>query len=1394
MLRIFKTNSKLNFFLFLIQFLISITPSKNACAIGNKVTNADNSGCFNNVIKTATYYRGAQFVTNKGGNMIIEYGKDHTNEHAYRLFYGLKKNGRNYFENENAHKEIKLESNLSSKGRYEARNILLYLEGDTLRDKQYLFSTSAYDTLTELHDIEQGTYSVRSTRDIWGVGELDVFSYQYSLHYIQENNKNIYFLVFTRHENDTIKINNEDKDYSMTIIIKKFGIQSFDLSSFDLKKNISFFDNFNNRIVSSFLLEQKNLLVLFYLKSVDNPNQKEFNNAKYAIRFYDYDLTLKNEVIISNNYVDQPRSGEGLFFKGLHLKDNYAAFLYFTKGYDNTKIKFNISSLVENSGQYSFSNINEFEKEYGFVSDITLNEFIKVNDDQLAFITTKKIGSDSSYYFELHILLYDLYNDYNNIKIRQYNYNLDNIQPFKELTAYVYNDFLIFSSTAVSPVSYTSSDFFSMMTFFGYPNGTDHTIDISPYLMDTGYYTTSNNIYNYLMSNMTVENNIFGYITVQKINLVSIPDELLFYNITNGVQDSTPLPGNTFFDANHVLNQNWQLNKTDKYYSLDYQYIVKEPDYNTFYPSGITEDQPTVSGGYDGSAYYNAHIKTFYGRTNRLSFKLCHDYCGSCVEFSKNTNEQKCFTCLEQYSYDYWAYLGKYIANCVPENMYYDLDPETGTGTLINCGTDFNYLIDVNTGKKICFKPDKSCPDEYSKYNEDTKQCEYTPKPTNQIIETECDYDSYYKKICNFSNDSNSGVLDKVRELVPSYPNNKTSLSVSLDGYSIEISNDQKELLLMNDTDLPWIDLFTCGEKLRAYFRNNSNEPLIIIKYGKISELTYEQELEFEVYDPDTFVKLNLSICNESDINLIINLPLSDELVKALKNIIDQGYDPFDISDKFYREICTPYDSENGTDVLLDAREEYYYSSLNNIVCPDHCHTSSYDLESKYLKCECPVNDTDITLNLKHITGENIGNSFYSTLKNSNWKVMICYNLVFNWEMFKKNKGSIISLIFFIIYLGFIIYFILRGIQPLQVAISKIMFVEMKPELQIDQKDENGNDNSTNANNKSKLKKKKNKKVKIKNNPPKKENSRKINDGIIIVKDSDNTKISSFSDSKKLKSGEKLMTTPNKSKNASFKNKFKKELIYTEGANLKKQEELTKEKEEQMLNLDNFQLNNLEYPDACKYDKRPFLTTYYSVLMREHIILFTFFSWKDYNLFYIKIERFLVLICTQMAMNGLFFSDESMHKANKSDNYNFVQQLPKIIFSLIATHLIEVALCYFSMTDTVYYRIKELAKYKNNDEKIIDEINCMKRKIIAFYVITFLLFLFYWYFISAFCVVYQNTQKTFLLDSLISIIVQFIDPFFIYCFTTLLRYLSLAKCAKNNMECVYKTSYLIPIF
>ena len=177
--------------------------------------------------------------------------------------------------------------------------------------------------------------------------------------------------------------------------------------------------------------------------------------------------------------------------------------------------------------------------------------------------------------------------------------------------------------------------------------------------------------------------------------------------------------------------------------------------------------------------------------------------------------------------------------------------------------------------------------------------------------------------------------------------------------------------------------------------------------------------------------------------------------------------------------------------------------------------------------------------------------------------------------------------------------------------------------------------------------------------------------------------------------------------------------------------------------------------------------------MREHTVLFTFFACYDYNLFYLKIERFFILICTQFTVNGLFFIHESMHrKYVEGQELTFVQKIPQFLFTLIATHIIEVILCFFSMTDTHIYEIKSLPKAQKNNEKILDIIDCMKRKIVTFFVFTFLLFLFYWYFISAFCAVYQNTQIIFLRDTGISILTSFIGPFIIYGITTLLRIIS----------------------
>ena len=94
-------------------------------------------------------------------------------------------------------------------------------------------------------------------------------------------------------------------------------------------------------------------------------------------------------------------------------------------------------------------------------------------------------------------------------------------------------------------------------------------------------------------------------------------------------------------------------------------------------------------------------------------------------------------------------------------------------------------------------------------------------------------------------------------------------------------------------------------------------------------------------------------------------------------------------------------------------------------------------------------------------------------------------------------------------------------------------------------------------------------------------------------------------------------------------------------------------------------------------------------LKREHLIIFTFCNCNDYNLNSIKLARFLFLIAGDMALNTFFFSDDSMHKLFLNyGKYDFIQQIPQIIYSTILSSLIEVFLCYLSLTDKYFYLLK----------------------------------------------------------------------------------------------------------
>ena len=155
------------------------------------------------------------------------------------------------------------------------------------------------------------------------------------------------------------------------------------------------------------------------------------------------------------------------------------------------------------------------------------------------------------------------------------------------------------------------------------------------------------------------------------------------------------------------------------------------------------------------------------------------------------------------------------------------------------------------------------------------------------------------------------------------------------------------------------------------------------------------------------------------------------------------GYDLFNINDSFYQDICTPYKSKDGTDVLLSDRKNDYYDN-NATTCQANCEYSAYYSELKYLKCECNVviNEEIETTNMEKFSGKEIYKSFYDVLKYSNYKVLKCFKLVFDFKKITQNLGGIFVFIFFFIYLCFLLAFIFKGINKLKADTTRI-FLEI---------------------------------------------------------------------------------------------------------------------------------------------------------------------------------------------------------------------------------------------------------------------------------------------------------------------------------------------------------------
>ena len=296
-----------------------------------------------------------------------------------------------------------------------------------------------------------------------------------------------------------------------------------------------------------------------------------------------------------------------------------------------------------------------------------------------------------------------------------------------------------------------------------------------------------------------------------------------------------------------------------------------------------------------GYAYTNIETKECFNikeecieKGYKIFNKACYDKCPLNSEDKNNNSICEC-------SYYYYnnngilKCLGKY-EKCEKERYIKNKDNK-------ECIKEINNLNNIN------------CPNDHPFYNIQNESC----------IEI-CSALDFFNNICKINN-NNIENKDKIIKMLQNdlYNGNMNEIFVFINEEKTElIVEDDNSLYIIttsenekNNTNnnLSTILLGECEIKLREYYNMSDNEPLFIFKIENYEEGLLIPIIEYEVYNLNEKGKLDLDICK--DIKIDILLPVSINEDNLFKHNSSHDY---------YNDICYPYTTENGTDIILEDR------------------------------------------------------------------------------------------------------------------------------------------------------------------------------------------------------------------------------------------------------------------------------------------------------------------------------------------------------------------------------------------------------------------------------------------------------------------------------------------
>ena len=648
--------------------------------------------------------------------------------------------------------------------------------------------------------------------------------------------------------------------------------------------------------------------------------------------------------------------------------------------------------------------------------------------------------------------------------------------------------------------------------------------------------------------------------------------------------------------------------------------------------------------------------------------------------------------------------------------------------------------------------------------------------------------------------EDNFNILDKVIEQTRNELLNNFDPSV-VNGKYIKEKGAKMIIKKTNDKNKDGfdIDLSECEEKLKEHYPIDPDDSLYMFLINIEQKGTDVGSFEYELLHPlggQNLVKLDLSYCKDVKVKFNILFNLTDELEK------------YNSSSPYYNDICYIADTNEGTDLTLSQRQNNYVDN-NMQICETDCDFISYNTETQKAVCSCGIKLEVPLLDNVKIDKELLLNSFTDINNFANVKMMTCYKTVFQKKLIIKNIGFFLFIILIILNIICLFLFLFKYWKKLVRLIKKIksnILKEIKEKNTLNKKSKNLI-NRINFKNKSKAVKSsarkiksinienipdKNKKIKSirlkrvnNHSPPKSKKVIKLNEikfnNKNNIKNNNNDKkrkAESF-DKKRIKNNKKIINANNDILNINSLNKRIKSINKSILKNKKK------------IILIYSEMNDLSFEDALINDQRT-CTLYYLSLLKINHPLLSIFNKVDYNSLPIKLSIFLFKIGSDVAVNSLFFNDSTMNKIyTDGGSYNFIYQIPQIIYSSIISSIISWLITLLGLTEKSIINFKKMNTKKKSLSKEYNKLIAkLKAKIVFFYFFIFSFLFLFGYYLICFCGIYRNTQIHLIKDSAISFSLSLITPFFIYLIPAFFRITSL----KRKSKYMYKVSQFLEIF